>query len=72
MNDPGLALGRLQQLVELLGVELETLQQPRRSRHDEQQLLDEAGQQRGRLRRLLPRLHQQLLKVLAQLVEISK
>ena len=70
VDHPGLALGGLKQLVELLGVELQALQQPGRPGHDQQQLLDEAGEESGRLRGLVPRLDQQLLQVLAQLVKV--
>ena len=48
-----LALRSLQQLIELLGVELETLEQPRRPRHRQQQRLDQARQVGRSLRRLV-------------------
>ena len=72
VDNPGLALGRLQQLVELLRVELQALQQAGRPGHDQQQLLDEAGEQGCGLRGLVPRLYQQLLQVLTQLVEVPE
>ena len=47
------ALGRVQQLQELLRVELEALEEARRPRDDQQQLLDQRRQVARRLRRLL-------------------
>ena len=70
MHNPGLSLGRLQQLVELFGVKLEALEEPGRPGHDQQEFLNDGGEQGPRLGRLLSRLHQQLLQVLAQLVEV--
>ena len=52
------ALGRVQQLQELLRVELEALEEARRPRDDQQQLLDQRRQVARRLRRLLPGLNE--------------
>ena len=60
VHHPGLALSRLQQLIELLGVKLETLEESGGPRDDQEQLLDEAGEVLGRVRALVPRLQQQL------------
>ena len=53
-----MALGRVQQLQELLGVELEALEEARRPRDDQQQLLDQRRQVARRLRRLLAGLNE--------------
>ena len=68
----GLTLGRPQQLIKLLRVKLETLEQPGGPGHDQQQLLDEACEVGGGLRRLVSCLHQQLLLVLGHLVEVAR
>ena len=52
----GLALGRLQQVVELLGVELQALEEARRARDKHQQLADHLPEEMGRIRGPLLRL----------------
>jgi hypothetical protein len=51
-----LTLGLLQQVVEFFGVKLQALEQPCRSRHHQQQLLDHSSEHVHRCRRLFPRL----------------
>lgn len=70
-RDADLSLGLLEHVVELLGVELEALEQAGGARDDEQQLADEPGQVGHRLDGLVLGLGEQALEVLRHLVEVA-